>query len=62
MNRTAYIYARAMIRANGLYKGIRKLRMSEASIMLRLANQRPDTLANRVTDADVYRMAQTLGY
>ena len=61
MNRTAYLYARALIRANGL-SALRWLRMSEASIMLQLNNQREDKLADKLTDADVMRMAKAQGY
>jgi hypothetical protein len=61
MNRTAYYYARALIRANG-YFALRWLRMSEASIMLQLKNQKADKLADKVTDADVMRMAKARGY
>jgi hypothetical protein len=61
MNRTAYLYARALIRANGLF-ALRWLPMSQASIMMRLHYQRADKLAYKVTDADVMRMAAQEGY
>ena len=61
MNKQAYRAARATIRANGMF-ALRWLRMSEASIMLRLANQKPDALADKLTDADVMRMAKHHGY
>ena len=44
MSKAQYIKARKLIRENG-YFAVRWLRMSEASIMLRLKNQRPDPLA-----------------
>lgn len=61
MNKTAYLYARGLIRANG-YFAVRWLRMSEASIMLQLKNQRADKLAKRITDADIMRMAESMGF
>jgi hypothetical protein len=61
MNRTAYLYARALIRANG-YFALRWIRMSEASIMLQLKNQKADKLAEKLSDADVLRMAKDRGY
>ena len=48
MNREQYQYARRLIRANGYY-ALRWLRMSHASIMLQLKNQREDQLKYRQT-------------
>jgi hypothetical protein len=61
MNKTAYLYARALIRANGMF-AVRRLRMSEASVMLRLANQKADKLADKLTDSDVLRLANQQGF
>lgn len=51
MNKQAYRKARATIRANG-YFALRWLRMSEASVMLRLREQAPDLLSVRAMDKD----------
>jgi hypothetical protein len=49
MTKQAYHAARTLIRANG-YFAVRWLRMSEASIMLRLKNQKPDPLQEKARD------------
>jgi hypothetical protein len=61
MNKAAYRAARALIRANGYY-ALRWIPMSQASVMLRLRYQKRDVLADRLTDADVLRLASTNGY
>jgi hypothetical protein len=61
MNRTAYRAARALVRANGMF-AVRWMRMSHASIMLRLHNQKPDPLADKLTHTDVMRLATVHGY
>ena len=57
MTKAQYRKARSIIRANG-YFALRWLRMSEASTMLVLKNQRSDKLAEKLTDADVMRLAE----
>ena len=52
MSKQAYLKARSLIRANGYY-AVRWLRMSEASIMLQLKNQKADALAEKAA-ADAY--------
>jgi len=52
MSKQAYRKARKLIRANGYY-ALRWLRMSEASTMLQLKNQREDQLSIR-TAMDAY--------
>lgn len=49
MNRQAYRQARRLIRDNGMF-AVRWLRMSHASIMLRLANQKADPLQEKARD------------
>ncbi len=46
MTKQQYLAARALIRANGNY-ALRWLRMSHASIMLQLQNQKQDVLAEK---------------
>lgn len=53
MNKQTYRKARTTIRANG-YFALRWLRMSEASVMLRLREQAPDLLSVRAMDKDAY--------
>jgi len=60
MNKTAYRAARALIRANGMF-ALRWLRMSEASIMLQLANQKPDLLAWKLDDKHIMQKAAAYG-
>lgn len=55
MNKQTYRKARATIRANG-YFALRWLRMSEASVMLRLREQAPDLLSVRAMD-EMFRKA-----
>jgi len=61
MTKAQYLKARSTIRANG-YFALRWLRMSEASTMLVLKNQRSDRLAEKLTDADVMRLAEYYGH
>ena len=61
MNKAAYRAARAMIRANGMF-ALRWLRMSEASIMLQLANQKPDPLAWKLEDQRIMQQAYAYGF
>lgn len=51
MSKQAYRKARSLIRANGNY-ALRWLRMSEASIILQLQNQKPDPLAEKAATLD----------
>jgi hypothetical protein len=46
MSKQAYLKARSLIRANG-YFALRWIRMSEASIMLQLKNQKADPLEEK---------------
>lgn len=46
MNKQAYRQARRLIRDNG-YFAVRWLKMSQASLMLQLKNQREDRLAEK---------------
>ena len=61
MSKQAYRKARRLIRDNGYY-AVRWLRMSEASIMLRLKNQKEDALQQRSEDARIMDMAHAYGY
>lgn len=51
MSKQAYTKARELIRGNG-YFALRWMRMSEASIMLQLKNQKTDALAERARSTD----------
>lgn len=62
MTKQQYREARALIRANGNY-ALRWLRMSHASIMLRLQNQKTDPLAEKAAvDAYISKYEHAYGY
>ena len=58
MTKQQYRQARRMIRDNGMF-AVRWLRMSHASIMLTLANQKRDPLADRVEDRRILQLADS---
>lgn len=57
MNKQQYLKARALIRGNGMF-ALRWMRMSHASVMLVLANQKPDQLAWKQEDERIMKQAQ----
>ena len=61
MNKQQYRQARALIRANGMF-ALRWMRMSHASIMLVLANQKADPLAWKLEDARIMQKAAAYGF
>ncbi len=61
MNKQQYRQARALIRANGMF-ALRWMRMSHASVMLVLANQKADKLADKLDDARIMRLGEYYGF
>ena len=56
MTKAQYTKARRTVRDNGMF-ALRWLRMSEASVLLQLANQKPDPLAQKVEDKRIMAYA-----